>query len=143
MSLLEKCEIINFRESGDQNGKLIAIEGNKNIPFDIKRIFYIYGSKSDAIRGQHANRDSEFVLINVSGKCAIKLKDEKNERIVYLDKPNKGLYIPRMVWKDMYDFSKDSVLLVLANTYYNKDEYIKDFNEYLSIMEEKIWKALF
>ncbi len=138
MSLLEKCEIINFRESGDQNGKLIAIEGNKNIPFDIKRIFYIYGSKSDAIRGQHANRDSEFVLINVSGKCAIKLKDEKNERIVYLDKPNKGLYIPRMVWKDMYDFSKDSVLLVLANTYYNKDEYIKDFNEYLSIMEEKI-----
>lgn len=138
MSLLEKCEIINFRESGDQNGKLIAIEGNKNIPFDIKRIFYIYGSNSDAIRGQHANRDSEFVLINVSGKCAIKLKDGKNERIVYLDKPNKGLYIPRMVWKDMYDFSKDSVLLVLANTYYNKDEYIKDFNEYLSIMEEKI-----
>ena len=143
MSLLEKCEIINFRESGDQNGKLIAIEGNKNIPFDIKRIFYIYGSNSDAIRGQHANRDSEFVLINVSGKCAIKLKNGKNERIVYLDKPNKGLYIPRMVWKDMYDFSKDSVLLVLANTYYNKDEYIKDFNEYLSIMEEKIWKALF
>ncbi|MBO7614383.1 MAG: FdtA/QdtA family cupin domain-containing protein [Bacilli bacterium] len=138
MSLLEKCEIINFRESGDQNGKLIAIEGNKNIPFDIKRIFYIYGSNSDAIRGQHANRDSEFVLINVSGKCAIKLKNGKNERIVYLDKPNKGLYIPRMVWKDMYDFSKDSVLLVLANTYYNKDEYIKDFNEYLSIMEEKI-----
>ena len=125
---------------GEKNN---TIEGNKNIPFDIKRIFYIYGSNSDAIRGQHANRDSEFVLINVSGKCAIKLKDGKNERIVYLGKPNKGLYIPRMVWKDMYDFSKDSVLLVLANTYYNKDEYIKDFNEYLSIMEEKIWKALF
>ena len=100
--------------------------------FDIKRMFYIYGSDTSVIRGQHANRESEFILINVHGTSKVKLRDGEEERIVVLDTPMKGVYIPRMVWKDMYDFSEDSVLLVLASTHYTADEYVRNFGDYVS-----------
>ena len=131
MSLKEKCPIIYFDDLGDERGKLVVIEGNESIPFDIKRVFYIYGSDSTVIRGQHANRESEFVLINVAGTSKVRITDGKEEFIVELNKPMMGVYIPNMVWKDMYDFSSDSVLLVLASTHYDGKEYIRDFKEYL------------
>lgn len=131
MNLKEKCPIINFKDLGDERGKLVVIEGNQAIPFDIKRVFYIYESDSTVVRGQHANRESEFVLINVSGQSKVRITDGKEEFVVELNKPMMGVYIPKMVWKDMYDFSKDSVLLVLASTHYNGEEYIRDYNEYL------------
>ena len=100
--------------------------------FDIKRIFYIYGSDKDVIRGQHANRESEFVLINVAGTSKVRVKDGKGNEAVYsLNRPHTGIYLPKMIWKDMYDFSYDSVLLVLSSTHYNSNEYIRDYNEYL------------
>lgn len=129
-------KLVKFQERGDQRGKLIIVESNKDIPFDIKRIFYIYGSDSDVVRGQHANRNSEFVFINVAGSSKIKVSDGVNEAIIVLDKPNEGVYLPKMTWKEMYDFSKDSVLLVLANTYYDGNEYIRDFDEYLKIIKK-------
>ena len=110
------------------------IEGSQAIPFDIKRVFYIYDSDSTVIRGQHANRLSEFVLINVAGKSKVRITDGREEIIVSLDKPMTGVYIPRMIWKDMYDFSQDSVLLVLASTHYDGTEYIRDYDEYLKEM---------
>ncbi len=117
---------------GAENGKLVVIEGLKDIPFDIKRIFYIYGTKNNIVRGQHANAKSEFMLINVKGKSKVKLIYPNATEVVYdLDAPNKGVYIPNGVWKDMYDFSDDSILLVLASEYYDSQEYISDFNEYL------------
>ena len=125
MSLKERCQIIEFKEMGDERGKLVAIESLKNIPFEIKRIFYIYGTSKDAIRGQHANKKSQFILINLSGSCKVRLYDDNEEYIVVLDKPNLGLHIPTMVWKDMYDFSEDSVLLTLSSELYDKDEYIR------------------
>ena len=131
MSLKDKCKIINFKDLGDERGKLVVIEGNKDIPFDIKRAFYIYNSDHDVIRGQHANRESEFVLINVAGSSKVRITDSKEEFIVELNKPMMGVYIPKMIWKDMYDFSQDSVLLVLASTHYNGEEYIRDYNDYL------------
>lgn len=127
--------IKEFNVLGDTNGRLIAIESSKHIPFDIKRIFYIYGTQPNVIRGQHANRNSEFVLINVAGSCKVKLFDGQNEEIVVLDKPNIGLYIPKMIWKDMYDFSENAVLLVLSNCVYDPNEYIRDINDYKLIME--------
>ena len=102
-----------------------------DIPFEIKRVFYIYGSDSSVIRGQHANRDSEFVLINVSGSSKVRVDNGFEEEIIELNRPRMGLYLPTMVWKDMYDFSEDSVLLVLANTHYDGNEYIRDYDEYL------------
>ena len=103
----------------------------QDIPFDIKRVFYIYGSDSEVVRGQHANRNSEFVLINVSGTSKVRVDNGFEEDIIELNRPRMGLYLPTMLWKDMYDFSEDSVLLVLANTHYDGSEYIRDYDEYL------------
>ena len=131
MSLKKKCPIINFKDLGDERGKLVVIEGEQNIPFAIKRVFYIYGSDSTVIRGQHANRESEFVLINVAGNSKVRITNGREEFVVELNKPMMGVYIPKMVWKDMYDFSSDSVLLVLASTHYDGKEYIRDYEEYV------------
>ena len=131
MTLQERCPIIEFKDLGDERGKLVVIEGKQTIPFEIKRVFYIYGSDPDVVRGQHANRDSEFVLINVAGTSKVRITDGNEEFIASLDRPMIGVYIPKMVWKDMYDFSSDSVLLVLASTHYDGKEYIRDYEEYL------------
>lgn len=128
---MEKYKIINFKQHGDERGHLVVIEGNKDVPFDIKRVFYIYGSSFDVVRGQHANRKTEFVLINVSGTSKVKIDDGIEQCIVELNEPHMGVYIPTMVWKDMYDFSEDSVLLVLASEHYDSSEYIRDYSEFL------------
>ena len=134
MTLKEKCPILQFADLGDERGKLVVIEGGQAIPFDIKRVFYIDDSDSTVVRGQHANRESEFVLINVAGKSKVRITDGKEEYIVELNKPMMGVYLPKMIWKDMYDFSSDSVLLVLASTHYDGKEYIRNYDEYLEIM---------
>ena len=136
MTLKEKCPILQFADLGDERGKLVVIEGNQAIPFDIKRVFYIYDSDSTVVRGQHANRESEFVLINVAGHSKVRITDGKEELIVKLDKPIMGVYLPKMIWKDMYEFSSDSVLLCLASTHYDGSEYIRDYEEYVKIMEK-------
>lgn len=137
MSLKERCPIFNFKDLGDERGKLVVIEGEQDIPFRIERVFYIYESDSTVVRGQHANRESEFVLINVSGKSKVRVTDGMEEYVVELSKPMMGVYIPRMIWKDMYDFSEDSVLLVLASTHYNGEEYIRDYDDYLEEIKSK------
>jgi len=120
-----------FDQKGDDRGHLVVVEGFKDIPFDIKRIFYIYGSNHDVVRGQHANRNSEFVFINVSGKSKIKVDDGHQTEIIELNEAHTGLYLGKMMWKEMYDFTPDSVLLVLTNTEYDNQEYIRDYNKYL------------
>lgn len=136
MSLRDLCPIIQFDDLGDERGKLVVIEGGQAIPFDIRRVFYIYESDSTVVRGQHANRESEFVLINVAGKSKVRITDGIEEFVVELNKPMMGVYIPKMIWKDMYDFSPDSVLLVLASTHYDGKEYIRNYDEYLETMKK-------
>lgn len=131
----EKAKLVRFKQLGDDRGQLVVVEGNKDISFEIARIFYIYGSEYDVIRGQHANMDSEFILINVSGKSKVKIDYGDSEEIIILDEPHMGVHIPKMTWKEMYDFSEDSVLLVLSNYKYNPEEYIRDYNEYLSLVK--------
>lgn len=130
----ELYRLINFKDLGDERGKLVVVEGGRDIPFDIARAFYIYGSDSTVVRGQHANRNSEFVLVNVAGKSKVMITDGSRKEIVELNKPMEAVYIPKMMWKEMYDFSPDSVLLVLANTHYDSSEYIRDFEEYKKII---------
>lgn len=130
-TLSDICKTLYFSEMGDDRGNLVVIEGNQDIPFDIRRVFYMYGSDPDIIRGQHANRRSSFVLINVSGTSKVRITDGQEEIIVVLDKPRMGIYIPPMYWKDMYDFSADSVLLVLSDEHYDGNEYIRDYSDYL------------
>lgn len=131
-------KLLTFADLGDERGKLVVVEGGIDIPFEIKRVFYIYGSDKTVIRGQHANLNSEFVLINVAGTSKVKISDGKNEEIVILDKPMKGVYLPKMIWKEMFDFSPDSVLLVLANTHYDGKEYIRKFDYYTEIIKNKV-----
>ena len=129
---MNKVKMLEFPQHGDDRGYLVVVEGSMDIPFEIKRIFYIFGSDSDVVRGQHANRRTEFVLINVAGKSKVKVKDgEGNEAIYCLNRPHTGIYLPTMVWKDMYDFSEDSVLLVLASEHYDNTEYIRDYDAFV------------
>lgn len=132
MKLEEQYSIISFDDLGDERGNLVVIEGDgMDIPFDIKRVFYIYGSDATVVRGQHANRETEFLLVNVGGKSKVKIDNGFETKIINLDKPGVGLYISTMVWKDMYDFSSDSILLVLASKHYDAKEYIRDYDEFL------------
>ena len=130
------AQMLEFPEVGDERGKMVIVEGELDIPFDIKRVFYIYGSDADVVRGQHANRKSEFVLINVAGTSKVKVLDGKgNEAIFVLNRPHTGVYLPKMIWKDMYDFSEDSVLLVLASEHYDATEYIRDYDVFVNEMK--------
>ena len=138
MHNMNKVQMLEFTQHGDERGHLVVIEGMKDVPFEIKRAFYIYGSDAEVVRGQHANRESEFVLINVAGASKVKVKDgEGNEAIFCLNRPHTGIYLPTMVWKDMYDFSEDSVLLVLASTHYNSGEYIRDYEEFVKEIQNE------
>ena len=129
---MSKYRLLEFKELGDERGNLTVAEGSGiDIPFDIKRVFYIHGSDATVVRGQHANRKTEFVLINVSGSSKVRVDDGKHQEVILLDKPRMGLYLPRMLWKEMYDFSPDSVLLVLASEHFDESEYIRDYNEFL------------
>lgn len=132
---IEDTKEIFFSSIGDSRGYLVVCDGDKDIPFLPVRIFYIYGTRSDIVRGNHANYKSEFVLINIAGRCKIKVKDGYNGSKIYeLNLPNTGIYLPKMIWKEMYDFSKDSILLCLASEHYDSNEYIKDFDEYVRII---------
>lgn len=136
---IQLAQMLEFPQHGDSRGHLVIVEGLQDIPFDIKRIFYIYGSDKDVIRGQHANRESEFILINVSGTSKIKVKDGKgNEAVFTLNRPHTGIYLPKLVWKEMYDFSPDSVLLVLASTHYDGNEYIRDYDEFCQVKKDTL-----
>jgi dTDP-4-dehydrorhamnose 3,5-epimerase and related enzymes len=134
----ESVKMLEFPQHGDERGHLVIVEGEQDIPFEIKRIFYIYGSDSEVIRGQHANRKSQFVLINVAGQSKVQVKDGKgNEAIFSLNRPHTGIYLPNMMWKDMYDFSPDSVLLCLSSEHYDPAEYIRSYDEFVKIVNEE------
>ena len=138
MHNMNQVKMLEFQQRGDERGHLVVVEGMNDVPFDIKRVFYIYGSDSTVIRGQHANKASEFVLINVAGTSKVKVKDGVgNEAIFCLNRPHTGIYLPTMVWKDMYDFSPDSVLLCLSSEHYDPNEYIRSYDEFVRIVNEE------
>ncbi len=133
MVSINDLKILQFPQLGDDRGHLVVIEGAEIVPFEIKRVFYIYGSDESVVRGQHANKGTDFCLINVSGTSKVRVVDgNENQCIVNLDKPHYGVYLPHMLWKDMYNFSSDSVLLVLASTHYDGSEYLRDYDEFIA-----------
>ena len=132
-----KIKTINFPIKGDSRGSLIALEGNKDIPFEIKRVYYIFDTKKDVIRGHHAHKTLEQVLICVSGSCTIVLDDGKERCEVLLDKPNIGLYVGPNIWHEMKDFTPDAVLLVLASDRYNEADYIRNYSEFLAYLQKQ------
>lgn len=135
----EKYKVLEFKEYGDERGNLVVAEGSGfDVPFDIRRVFYMYGSDPSIKRGNHANRYTQFVLINVSGSSKVLVDDGQKKEVIVLDKPRMGLYLGPMIWKEMYDFSPDSVLLVLASEHYIEGEYIRDYNDFKKEVEADI-----
>ncbi|WML54784.1 FdtA/QdtA family cupin domain-containing protein [Neobacillus sp. PS3-12] len=128
---MKKYRMLEFPQLGDDRGQLVVVEQLKNIPFDLKRIFYLYGTKGDVARGQHANRFSQFVLINLNGTCKVLVDDGEHSEVICLDKPHTGIYLDKLVWKEMFDFSSDSILLVLSSELYDKSEYIDSYDQFL------------
>lgn len=133
----DSAYFIEFAEHGDERGNLVVVEGEQDIPFAIQRVFYIYGSDATIVRGSHANRRTEFVLVNVAGSSKVKVEDGLgNEAIFCLNRPRTGIYLPKMVWKEMYDFSPDSVLLVICSEHYDESEYIRNFAAFQQEVEK-------
>lgn len=122
--------IIDFNSYGDNRGLLTIFQKGVNLPFELKRAFYSTQIPSEARRGCHANRNTEFIMISVAGRCTVMVDDGKKREEIILDSPYKGLYCNKMTWKEMYNFSPDNVLLVLANTEYDANEYIKDYEQF-------------
>lgn len=126
-----------FPPHGDDRGQLVVVEENKDIPFDIKRVYYIYDTLTDVTRGFHAHKNLEQILICVHGSCKIHLDNGSETEEVLLDKPYEGLYISNDIWREMYDFSPDAVLLVLASQYYDEADYIRNYDEFLKFIGQK------
>ena len=123
-----------FQQHGDDRGMLVALEEYKDIPFEIKRVYYMYDTKKDVQRGFHAHKSLEQILICIHGSCKVLLDNGTEKKIVSLEKPYEGLYIANNMWREMYDFSEDAVLMVLASEYYKEEDYIRDYNEFLRMV---------
>lgn len=119
-----------FPPHGDERGQLIAIEEQKDLPFTIKRVYYIYDTLPNVRRGFHAHRNLQQILICVTGSCKIHLDNGSETAEVTLDKPNEGLYIANNMWREMYDFTPGAVLLVLASEYYDEADYIRNYEDF-------------
>ncbi|EGQ8650332.1 WxcM-like domain-containing protein [Vibrio cholerae] len=122
---------IDFPVIGDERGNLIALEGMKNIPFQIKRVYYLFGMQSDLPRGFHAHKELIQVAICLNGSCDILMDNGSDKETVTLDSPKKGLLIDVMQWHEMSNFSQDCVLMVLASEYYDESDYIRDYFTFL------------
>ena len=123
-----------FQQHGDDRGMLVALEEYKDIPFEIKRVYYMYDTKKDVHRGFHAHKSLEQILICIHGSCKVLLDNGTEKKIVSLEKPYEGLYIANNMWREMYDFSEDAVLMVLASESYKEEDYIRDYNEFLRMV---------
>jgi dTDP-4-dehydrorhamnose 3,5-epimerase-like enzyme len=133
MSLIK---IINFPSIGDNRGSLVAMETKDKIPFNIKRVYFIFDTQKNVSRGFHAHKDLQQVAVCVTGKCRMILDDGKKNEEVWLDSPNKGIFIDKYIWREMHDFSDDCVLLVLANENYSESDYIRSYDEFLKITNQ-------
>lgn len=123
-------KLLGFNTISSPLGNLVPLETLEQIPFKVKRVYYIYGVPNDVTRGFHSHRLLEQVLICMHGTVKIRVKTPVSEEVIALEKPNVGLYIGHMVWREMFDFSEDAVLVVLASEHYTEDDYIRDYGRY-------------
>ena len=126
-----------FQPHGDERGQLVALEEYKDIPFEIKRVYYMYDTANGVHRGFHAHRSLEQILVFILGSCKVLLYNGREKKVVPLEKPYEGLYISNNMWREMYDFSPDAVLLVFASQLYDESDYIRNYDEFLKFTEEE------
>ncbi len=125
-----------FQPHGDDTGMLIALEEFIDIPFRIKRVYYMYDTIPDVVRGKHAHKNLQQILVCIHGSCKIRLDNGREKKVVALEKPYEGLYVANDMWREMFDFSEDAVLLVFASELYDESDYIRDYDEFLKFVNE-------
>jgi len=130
---MSSYKLLDFKTLGDERGSLIAIEEGYNAPFDIKRVYYLFDTKTGVERGFHAHKDLKQLCIVVKGECTFTLDNGNKREEVKLTNPNQGLYIENLIWREMKDFSNDCVLVVLASKHYDESDYIRDYDEFLKV----------
>lgn len=129
---IEDCKIIDLRKIHDVRGNLTPIEGGQDLPFDIKRIYYLYDVPSGESRGAHAHKELQQLIIAANGSFTITLDDGYNKKSFTLNRPYQGLYVVPGIWRDLDDFSSGAVLLCLASEHYKAEDYIRDYGEFLA-----------
>jgi len=127
-----------FQPHGDERGQLIALEEFNDIPFRIKRIYYMYDTVEGVRRGLHAHKSLEQILVCINGSCKVLLDNGKEKKVIPLEKPYEGLYIANDMWREMFDFSNDAVLLVLASEVYDESDYIRNYDEFFKMVNKDI-----
>lgn len=126
-----------FQPHGDARGQLVSLEEFKDIPFQIKRVYFMYDTEKGVVRGKHAHKNLEQILVCIHGSCKILLDNGHEKKVVPLERPYEGLYVANDMWREMFDFSEDAVLLVFASEVYDESDYIRDYDEFLKFVEER------
>ena len=135
--ILDNCWLEDLSVKGDHRGRLISLEGDRNVPFAIERIYYIYGTDSATERGFHAHVALQQLAVCVSGRCTMRLDNGRDRRDVVLNRPDQAIYIGSMIWREMRDFTPDCVLMVLADARYDEGDYIRDYDRFMALVKEQ------
>lgn len=134
VTIMTLATLLEFKSNGDDRGSLVALESYKNIPFDIKRVYYIFDTKQNVVRGLHAHKNLLQVMVCLKGSCRVVLDNGSVTQHVVLNSPNQGLLIESIIWREIHDFSEDCVLLVLASEHYDESDYIRDYDEFKEVL---------
>jgi dTDP-4-dehydrorhamnose 3,5-epimerase-like enzyme len=129
---MSKIKIIDFQSLGDERGGLVALEACNDISFEIKRVYYIFDTKAGVARGFHAHKELKQLAVCVAGQCKFVMDDGLSKEEVIMNSPTKGIFIDKMQWHEMYDFSADCVVLVLANDIYKENDYIRNYDDFIA-----------
>ena len=124
-------ELLHFSINGDERGSLVSLEELNNIPFTMKRVYYLYGLQKESSRGFHAHKELKQIIVCIKGSCNVVLDNGEKKQVYHLDKPNKGLFVDKMIWREMHDFSDECILMVIASEYYDENDYIRNYHEFL------------
>lgn len=127
-------ELVNFKVHGDHAGNLVALEQGSDINFEIRRIYYIWGTEKNAIRGRHAHHNLKQMIICLAGQCDFTLDDGSNRETFHLCTPAQGLLIENFVWREFTEFSRDCIVMVMASEHYDSTDYIKSYDEFMKII---------
>lgn len=125
---------IDFQVLGDDRGSMVALELGEDGPFEVKRVYYIYGTKKDVSRGFHAHLDLKQLAVCLSGSCIMVLDNGQKREEVLMNSPEKGLLIEGLLWREMHNFSADCVLLVMASAHYDERDYIRDYEKFMGLV---------
>jgi dTDP-4-dehydrorhamnose 3,5-epimerase-like enzyme len=128
-------KLIDFPSLGDERGSLVALESHQSIPFDIKRVYCIFGTQQGVSRGFHAHQQLKQVAVCVTGRCRMVLDNGIHREDVCLDSPTKGILIEDMIWREMHEFSENCVLLVLASEHYDEADYIRSYDDFIGMIK--------